>query len=56
MIVGMSGKIYLAKDALIKKDVFKKTYTKSREFENVGHKYSAVGKFNSTQSRRLGLL
>lgn len=29
MIVDISGKIYLAKDVLIKKDVFKKTYTKS---------------------------
>jgi hypothetical protein len=56
MIVDMNGKIYLAKDALMKEDVFKKTYTKWREFENVRHKYSAVGKFSSTQSRRLGLL
>jgi decaprenylphospho-beta-D-ribofuranose 2-oxidase len=56
MIVDMSGKIYLAKDALMKEDVFKKTYTKWREFENVRHKYLAVGKFSSTQSRRLGLL
>jgi hypothetical protein len=56
MIVNMNGKIYLAKDALMKEDVFKKTYTKWREFENVRHKYSAIGKFSSTQSRRLGLL
>jgi hypothetical protein len=56
MIVDMNGKIYLAKDALMKEDVFKKTYTKWREFENVRHKYSAIGKFSSTQSRRLGLL
>jgi len=56
MIVDMSGKIYLAKDALMKEDVFKKTYTKWREFENVRHKYSAVGKFSFTQRRRLGLL
>ena len=56
MIVDMNGKIYLAKDALMKEDVFKKTYTKWREFENIRHKYSAVGKFSSTQSRRLGLL
>jgi hypothetical protein len=56
MIVDMNGKIYLAKDALMKEDVFKKTYTKWREFENVRHKYLAVGKFSSTQSRRLGLL
>jgi hypothetical protein len=55
MIVDMNGKIYLAKDALMTEDMFKKTYSKWREFENVRLKYSAVGKFISTQSRRLGL-
>ena len=55
MIVDMNGKIYLAKDALMTEDIFKKTYSKWREFENVRLKYSAIGKFSSTQSRRLGL-
>lgn len=55
MIVDMNGKIYLAKDALMTEDIFKKTYPQWREFENVRLKYSAIGKFGSTQSRRLGL-
>lgn len=55
MIVDMNGKIYLAKDALMTEDIFKKTYSKWREFENIRFKYSAIGKFSSTQSRRLGL-
>ena len=55
MIVDMNGKIYLAKDALMTEDIFKKTYLKWREFENIRFKYSAIGKFSSTQSRRLGL-
>jgi hypothetical protein len=56
MIVDMNGKIYLAKDSLMSESIFKKTYLKWREFEEVRCKYSAIGKFSSTQSRRLGLL
>jgi FAD/FMN-containing dehydrogenase len=56
MIVDMNGKIYLAKDALMSENIFKKTYSKWKEFEEVRYKYSALGKFSSTQSKRLGLL
>ena len=56
MVVDMNGKIYLAKDSLMSENIFKKTYSKWREFEEVRCKYSAIGKFSSTQSRRLGLL
>jgi len=55
MIVDMNGKIYLAKDALMTEDIFKKIYPKWREFQNARLKYLAIGKFSSTQSRRLGL-
>ena len=56
MVVDMNGKIYLAKDSLMSEKIFKKTYSKWREFEEVRCKYSAIGKFSSIQSRRLGLL
>jgi len=56
MIVDMNGKIYLAKDSLMSENIFKKIYLKWNEFEKVRYKYSAIGKFSSTQSRRLGLL
>ena len=55
MIIDMNGRIYLAKDALMTEDIFKKTYPKWKEFESVRYKYSAIKKFSSTQSKRIGL-
>jgi len=55
MILEMNGKIYLAKDALMSENIFKKTYPKWQEFQAVRQKYKADGKFVSSQSRRLGL-
>ncbi len=55
MVVGMGGRIYLTKDALMSERSFKKTYPNWQEFESVRHKYGAIGKFASTQSQRLGL-
>jgi len=55
MILEMNGKIYLAKDALMSENIFKKTYPKWQEFQAVRQKYKADGKFVSNQSKRLGL-
>jgi hypothetical protein len=55
MILDMNGKIYLAKDALMSENIFKKTYPKWQEFQAVRQKYKADGKFVSNQSKRLGL-
>ena len=55
MILEMNGKIYLAKDALMSENIFKKTYPKWQEFQAVRQKYKADGKFVSNQSKRLVL-
>lgn len=56
MIVDMNGKIYLAKDALMSENTFKKTYSKWKKFQAVRIKYHANDRFVSSQSKRLGLL
>ncbi len=55
MVAEMGGRVYLAKDAMMKEDTFKKTYPKWQEFEMIRKKYGASGKFMSLQSKRLGL-
>ena len=55
MVVDLGGRIYLAKDALMSEALFKKTYPKWEQFQEVRSKYGALGKFSSDQSKRLGL-
>ena len=55
MVLSMSGRIYLTKDATLTEDTFKKMYKNWFEFENIRSKYFAIGKFASSQSIRLGL-
>jgi decaprenylphospho-beta-D-ribofuranose 2-oxidase len=55
IVVGMGGRIYLTKDALMQEATFKATYQRWEEFETVREKYGAIGKFSSAQSKRLGL-
>jgi decaprenylphospho-beta-D-ribofuranose 2-oxidase len=55
MVVEAGGRIYLTKDALMTEMSFKKTYPQWERFEEVRAKYGAVGKFASSQSKRLGL-
>jgi FAD/FMN-containing dehydrogenase len=55
LVVGMGGRIYLTKDAVMKEVTFKSTYPKWEMFESVREKYGAIGKFSSSQSKRLGL-
>ena len=49
------GKIYLTKDAIMSKEIFRECYPKWEEFESIRAKYRANGKFTSLQSLRLGL-
>ncbi len=55
MVVEMGGRIYLTKDALMTETSFKNTYPQWEQFEEVRAKYGAIGKFASSQSKRLGL-
>lgn len=55
MVLEMDGKVYLTKDALMSEQMFKSTYPQWQIFEEVRAKYWAIGKFASSQSRRLGL-
>jgi decaprenylphospho-beta-D-ribofuranose 2-oxidase len=55
MVVDMGGKIYLTKDALMKEKTFKATYPDWEAFEDIRAKYGAIGRFSSTQSKRIGL-
>jgi len=49
------GRVYLTKDSVMKESTFKSTYPKWQEYESVREKYGAIGKFASSQSKRLGL-
>jgi FAD/FMN-containing dehydrogenase len=55
MVVEMGGRLYLTKDAVMQETTFKTTYPNWEKFELVREKYGAIGKFRSTQSKRLGL-
>ena len=55
IVVGMSGRVYLTKDAVMQEATFKATYPRWEMFESVREKYGAIGKFSSAQSKRLGL-
>jgi decaprenylphospho-beta-D-ribofuranose 2-oxidase len=55
LIVGMGGRVYLSKDAVMQELTFKATYPNWEIFEAVRENYGAIGKFNSAQSKRLGL-
>lgn len=55
MVVEIGGRIYLTKDALMSETTFKKMYPEWERFEAVRAKYGAIGKFASSQSKRLGL-
>ena len=55
MVVEMGGRLYLTKDAVMQESTFKATYHTWEKFEEVREQYGAIGKFSSTQSKRLGL-
>ena len=55
MVVDMGGRLYLTKDAVMQESTFKASYPTWEKFEEVREQYGAIGKFSSTQSKRLGL-
>jgi hypothetical protein len=55
MVVEMGGRLYLTKDAVMQESTFKATYPNWEKFEGIREQYGAIGKFSSTQSKRLGL-
>jgi FAD/FMN-containing dehydrogenase len=55
LVIDMGGRVYLAKDAIMKEQSFKKMYPRWEEFQAVRERYRAMNKFSSGQSKRLGL-
>ena len=55
IVVDMGGRLYLTKDAVMRESTFKATYPHWEKFEAIRERYGAVGKFSSSQSKRLGL-
>ena len=53
IVLDHSGRIFLAKDARVSKDVFEKGYPHISEFRALRHQYHMDEKFNSFQSRRI---
>lgn len=55
MVLAHGGRLYLAKDARMSEDTFKRSQPNWSQFQEVRAKYGALHKFASLQSRRLGL-
>ncbi len=55
IVADHGGRLYLTKDARMSEATFKAGYPRWQEFESVRARYHAIGRFASTQSRRLGL-
>lgn len=55
LIQDLGGKLYLTKDAIMKKSFFESSYKNIDKFINVRKKYNCEKKFISNQSLRLGL-
>ncbi|WP_035588243.1 FAD-binding oxidoreductase [Hippea jasoniae] len=55
IVVKYHGRIYLAKDARMKREVFEKGYPYVEEFRKIRRFYGMINTFNSYQSIRLGI-
>ena len=55
IVVQHGGRIYLAKDARVSRAVYEKGYPQIEEFRALRQQYKMNEKFNSLQSRRLGI-
>lgn len=55
MVLDHGGRIYLAKDARMSAQTFKRGYPRWEAFQSIRAQYGALGKFASNQSQRLGL-
>lgn len=54
-VLDNGGRIYLTKDARMSESTFKSGYPNWKRFQAIRERYHALGKFESLQSRRLGL-
>ena len=55
IVLEYEGRVYLAKDARIKEKIFKSGYAKIKKFRRLRHQDNLEIKFQSHQSKRLGL-
>ena len=55
VVAGYGGRIYLSKDARMKKEIFWRTYPHAHEFRDILKKYDPDDRFNSNLSQRLML-
>lgn len=55
IVLRHGGRIYLAKDVRVSKEAFEKGYPQINKFRALREKYKMNDKFNSLQSRRLGI-
>ncbi len=55
IVATYNGRVYLAKDALIKKETFEKGYPMVKKFRQFRRQHTLDKHFNSLQSNRLGL-
>ncbi len=49
------GRLYLSKDVRMNKEMFEKGYSNSSKFSLIKNKYDALHKFQSLQSKRIGI-
>ena len=55
VVIKYKGRIYLAKDARVSRSIFEQGYPKIDKFKAIRKKYKLNEKFNSLQSKRIGL-
>ena len=55
IVLKHGGRIYLAKDARMKKQFFHQTYPEIKKFINLKSQFNKSNKFQSMQSERLGI-
>jgi decaprenylphospho-beta-D-ribofuranose 2-oxidase len=54
-VLDLGGRVYLAKDARLGENAFKRMYPRWQDFQQLREKTGAKGRFASLQSKRLGL-
>jgi FAD/FMN-containing dehydrogenase len=55
VVADFGGRIYLSKDARMKKEIFWRTYPHAGEFQQILNKYDPANRFNSHLAQRLML-
>ncbi|EKE03263.1 MAG: hypothetical protein ACD_20C00225G0007 [uncultured bacterium] len=55
LVLKYNGRLNLAKDARITKEMFEKSYPDNEKFKALKHKFDNKGKFQSLQSKRIGI-